>query len=954
MCACGWVWLTALLGALSAGVWAGEPPTVANGSMTDGADAPTGWEQTYVTAGKLKVVRDTADFAKGPASLCLMSVDGPADGNCSQPIANAAGRTFTVKGYAKAAGERLEYASVAVMVQGPDWQVAKWQDLRPIMQDRDWTPFEQSVTVPDDAANVLLILLLRGEGKVWMDEVEVVGAAPPAELIDLSAFSGPQPKVVHVAAVAPDVLSLTVQARQLIPGRFVPYEMQPGDQLQPRQGRGSARELMRDGRRVGLVVGQKAEWLCIDEGVTGAPLQAAYADDPANYLIVSTDDTAYAQGARPQAVYRKSAANNEAPDRYFPQEHHIYLRLSSPLSLGKSYEIRVSKLNVDPAAIAYRHDPARVRSEAVHATQAGFRPDDPAKVAFLSLWMGTGGGYAGYGERMEFSLIAERSGERVFTGKARLAQAAGQPSPGGQTKGRNYNEADVYELDFSAFRTPGTYRVCVEGIGCSCPFAIADDAWQKAFRIAARGFYHQRSGIALTEPYTDWTRPRGFHPDDGKVVYETTFRRNESRGQGDTFQQLAAHRTENVVPNAWGGYFDAGDWDRHVGHLSATRSLLELLELFPDYLRGLDLNIPESGNDVPDLMDEALWNIDCYRRMQTADGGIRGGIESEEHPAEGETSWTDTLLLMAFAPDYDSSWIYAGVAARAAHWFETNGAADRSRPYRESALRAMEWAEKDFLARHPDGQGRWQETDDRNLAALELYRLTRDPKWHDLFRQTCGFANGSVLQEWGHHAQRDAAFVYARLDDALADAQVKRNAREGLIKDAEDELEFGRQAGFHWVLPDFWTPVGWGRLGAPQAERLVRGHALTGELKYLAGIVLASQYSAGANPLNMPTVSGVGSSPVKNILYVDARRTGRTAPPGITVYGPLDMAVAAPPDWVTRWKLIPGVNVTPPIREWPLTEAYWDIYSWPEVCEFTVVQTMGPTAYVWGYLAARP
>jgi endoglucanase len=930
---------------------AARAAAIVNGSMSLGEETPQGWDRTHVPTGELRVVRDTDDFVKGPASLRVESVGGSVDGNCNQPIEGAAGETFTVRGHAKARG--LDYAAVSVLVQDQEWQMLKWQDLFRFADRAEWTPFEAEVSVPAEARNTLLLVLVRGEGAAWVDELEVSAGRAPVEMMDLSRFAGDPPRVEHVAAVAPDVLSIVIRTRQIIPGRFVRYEPQPGDELRPREGKGSARELVRGGRKVGLVVGEDAGWLQMPERVTGVPLQQALADRVETYTIASADDADYADGVRPAAVYRKSRATDEAPELEFPQEHRIYLALPSPLQEGAAYDVKISGLNVDRPALRYVHRPAEVRSEAVHASQVGFRPDDPAKVAFLSLWMGTGGGYAGYRPGMEFSLIDEASGKALFNGRTQLAKAAGEVSPGLHAKGRNFNVTDVYEMDFSAFDTPGTYRVCVDGIGCSYPFPVADGVWEDAFKVAARGYYHQRSGIALEEPHTDWTRPRGFHADDGKVVYETTFRRNESRGQGDTFTQLVAHRTERVLPDAWGGYFDAGDWDRHIGHLKATRKKLELIELFPDYFARLNLNLPESANELPDLLDEALWNLDCYRRMQTPEGGIRGGIESEAHPAPGETSWTDTLLLMAFAPDYGSSWTYAGVAARAAHWMREHGLEERAAVYGESALRAMEWAEREFAARHPDGQSGWHEKDARNLAALELYRLTGDARWHELFRDTCGFLEEPVLFQWGHHVQRDAAFIYARLPDELAAPQIKRNAAEGLVADAEDQLAFGRQTGFRWSVPDIGAPLGMGKLSAPQAERVLRAHALTGDPKYLRGAVLASHFGAGANPLNTVMVTGVGRQAVQNLLVVDARRMGRKAPPGITPYGPMDLLFFKAPDWVIRWKLVPNRNVTPPIPEWPVTEAYWDIFSWPMMCEYTVHQGMPETLFVWGYLAAR-
>ena len=152
-------------------------------------------------------------------------------------------------------------------------------------------------------------------------------------------------------------------------------------------------------------------------------------------------------------------------------------------------------------------------------------------------------------------------------------------------------------------------------------------------------------------------------------------------------------RTDAVVPDAWGGYMDAGDWDRRIQHLIVSRYLLELADTFPETFRGVKLNIPESGSGLPDVVSEALFNLDCYRRMQTADGGIRGGIESSEHPREGEGSWQESLEVLAYAPDVWSSHWYAGVAARAALVLR-DVRPDLSQVYRDSALRAMEFAEQ--------------------------------------------------------------------------------------------------------------------------------------------------------------------------------------------------------------------------------------------------------------------
>jgi endoglucanase len=126
-------------------------------------------------------------------------------------------------------------------------------------------------------------------------------------------------------------------------------------------------------------------------------------------------------------------------------------------------------------------------------------------------------------------------------------------------------------MDFSDFQTQGDYQVVVDGVGTSYTFAIGEKTWEDAFSVSARGFYHQRSGIALEQPYTDYERPRPFHPDDGVKVYQSTATlRDTAEGlnlSGQGSGELFATRTDTLVSEAWGGWFDAGDWDRRIQHV---------------------------------------------------------------------------------------------------------------------------------------------------------------------------------------------------------------------------------------------------------------------------------------------------------------------------------------------------------------------------------------------------
>jgi endoglucanase len=762
------------------------------------------------------------------------------------------------------------------------------------------------------------------------------------------------PQIGQVGLVAPNIVGFTIRAGHVEYGRQVPYVKQPGDVVDLTAVH---RFVNRGGKLIGTIVGKSGDLLCTMDELVGEPLDAAWADRPASYQITSPDDPRYATPQRPEAVFRKTKPADLGMIGNYNfaacTESVIYLKLATPLASGKHYAVSFNQDKWPDQKFDFA--PFSLRSEAIHVSQLGFRPDDRAKVAFLSCWLGSGGPLA-YDDGLPFAIIDEATGKSVFEGLTRLSKAAMDKNEDAYKK--NYNGTDVYEMDFTALRRPGKYRVCVRTIGCSYPFEIADDVWRRAFYVSARGFYHQRSGIALGEPYTTFKRQRPFHPDDGLKVYASKAplmdTGNGLNQKDSNFGNLVKGKTDEIVTNAWGGYMDAGDWDRRIQHLKATRLLLELAELFPDYFANLPLNIPESGNGLPDVVNEALFGLDFFGRLQLPDGGIRGGIESSEHPRRGEASFQESLTVMTYAPDILSSYVYAGTAARAARWLASRQP-DRAVDYRERALRAMRWAEADrereekefLMAKHPAIR------DVRNYAAAELFRLTGDAQWNRLFLATTLFTkpNVTISMNWDSLDQSDSAWVYARTDQQGVDNQVKQNCRSALLKEADDRAASAEHTGFHWAKHPY-GPVVYGALSGPEnCVNVVRAHVLSGDPKYLRAAVLASQTGAGANPVNMCYTTGLGQKFPQHPLQIDHRITRQPAPPGLTVGGPMDGSIPGMADpFIGPFA---GPVFCPPYKEWPALEAYWDVFWDPFECEYTIHKPMAGNAYVWGYLAAR-
>ena len=281
-------------------------------------------------------------------------------------------------------------------------------------------------------------------------------------------------------------------------------------------------ELERNGKTAGWLIGPHREWLTTYEEIQGDPLLDFIADEPSSFSVSSPADPAFSTSVKPLSVGRKSHVNGWAQGpATVAVRHTLYLRLPKPLTTGQSYAIDCGALNTRQPRGDLVFDPARIRSEAVHVNQIGYRPDDPAKQAFVSCWLGTGGALK-LPEALGFALVDDATGQVVFRGKGERHFPADKPEL--MARNVNFNGTDVARWDFSTFHTPGRYRVVAEGIGCSYPFEIGANVWRRAFATQMRGLFHQRSGEELGPPYTSYHKPRDMHPADGYRVTKTRYR----------------------------------------------------------------------------------------------------------------------------------------------------------------------------------------------------------------------------------------------------------------------------------------------------------------------------------------------------------------------------------------------------------------------------------------------
>ena len=150
-----------------------------NPAMTDGEVRPLGWDGKWTPKGNLDALRDTADFASAPASLRVESVGGPVTGSVSTPLRNVCGRTFKISGKMKNAG----FAGCTLGLKGLDgsWKPVLSQDVIDAKDAKAWTSFTVEFAVPASAVNTSLLFGVTGEGKAWLDDVEICEVKAPGK-----------------------------------------------------------------------------------------------------------------------------------------------------------------------------------------------------------------------------------------------------------------------------------------------------------------------------------------------------------------------------------------------------------------------------------------------------------------------------------------------------------------------------------------------------------------------------------------------------------------------------------------------------------------------------------------------------------------------------------------------------------------------------------------------------
>ena len=476
--------------------------------------------------------------------------------------------------------------------------------------------------------------------------------------------------------------------------------------------------------------------------VFGQRLDAAVAGNAAKWVISSKDDRSF--GTRSAvAAWRKSKPMNTDNTLTSELDHWIFLHLPKSMKQGCTYTVRIPEaIGTDASVADVTFDIWSSVSEAVHVNIIGYSPEEETKAADLYLWLGDGGqrDYSSF-EGNKVWLYNVRTGKKQKAGKVDFWMSA--ESSGNEANKKNMTGSDVWNIDFKDAE-PGRYRLVVEDVGCSMDFDISNEIYFQPYHYSLRGYYYMRLGEPIDPRITPVPRQPQFIPGEnpeGLVIYKTDmhpWHPDWRKLRGDVWDEphfklpqeseFWKHRLPGNPVNeiVRGGHSDAMDWDRHLAHVSNIYDLLLPYILTGGRLSEDNLSIRESGNGIPDLLDEARNEVDFFL-------SIRDGEAYSQGVTNPSSDWT--VMYQAGCTTM-AAWANAANCAMLGEAFRIHGDDELCRYYTVEAIKAFRFAEKQAVSQLDDrqniGTSSMRGRDFKQMAAAFIYNLTGDRQWEDI------------------------------------------------------------------------------------------------------------------------------------------------------------------------------------------------------------------------------
>ena len=633
--------------------------------------------------------------------------------------------------------------------------------------------------------------------------------------------------------------------------------------------------------------------------------------------------------------------------------NYLYLELTKAVPDGADVSVTTADSALWKPEMKFAASARRLRwSPVIHVNQVGYVPAWP-KTAMAGYYLGSAGELE-IADR-EFKLIAASDGREVFSGPLVPRRDEGFPSAV-----RPYQR--VLEADFSAFVTPGEYRLLVPGLGASFPFFINDGAAAAFARTCALGLYHQRCGEENALPFTRFvhaachTRPAEiptleFKKTGAQLAGMSEDARKNPRHAApplkDVNASLYPFAAKGSVDVA-GGHHDAGDYSKYtINSAQFIHLLVFAADAFPGAGELDNLGLPESGDGKSDLLQIAKREADFLAKMQDADGGFYFLVYPRERAYENNVLPDKGDPQVVFPKNT------AATAAALASLAQTASSPRFNREYPAVAPLYLERARKgwEFLQRAIAKSGRdgayqklthygdtFLHDDELAWAATEMFLATgaaaiharliaefdpaaRDNKKWTWVRMVESF--GCAIRSYAF-AERSGRMVKARLDAAHAGKCVAE-----LTAHAEDQVRYAKSSAYGTSFPEVtkrFRTAGW-----YFSDDAVFDILTAGELKpnphYLKAVLSNVNYEGGANPNNVTFLTGLGWKRQREIVHQFAMNDTRVLPPSGIPLGNIQEGFM----YLDPYKKELGALTFPPDSDkdnpWPFYDRWGDSFN---------------------------
>jgi hypothetical protein len=618
--------------------------------------------------------------------------------------------------------------------------------------------------------------------------------------------------------------------------------------------------------------------------------------------------------------FRRRAVSVPPQVRDLRVESRLFLRLAAPVPDGAAVVVTNPGATLWPASFSFAITASPLRlSQAIHVNQEGYTTSLPKQV-MVGYNLGSLGELP-LNPALGFSLVESGSGNTVFSGPLTR-----RPDVGFTMAPLPYQE--VLQADFSAWQTPGEYRLKVPGLGASLPFLIADGMAMNFTRAYALGIYQQRSGAPVGLPFSRHSHAASHLAPAQVPVPAASFVKpwqNIASANGNynlnprhTAPRLATEADQlfpfiNPGPvDVSGGHYDAGDYSKYTIN---SAQMLHYLTFAVDSMPGVaaldNLGLPESGDGISDVLQEAMHEAAFLSKMQDADGGFYFLVYPRERkyednvlPDQGDpqivypkntsatAAATAALAELASSPTFQS--LYPALAAsylqkanlgwqflmNAIAIYGKDGCYQKITHYGDVFMHDDElaWAACAIFLATGDANAHsllrtWFDPSDRNTRRWTWWRLFEA---YGCATRSYAFAVSSGRRTAG---EMDAAYltkcrneVQAAGDYALTNSL---NSAYGTAFDSASKRT--RSAGWYF--------------SSERAFDISAARALMDKPGYLAGIMTNLNYEAGGNPVNICYITGIGQRRQHEIVNQYAKNDRRGLPPSGIPQGNLQTGI---------------------------------------------------------------